>query len=363
LLKNNVFLSLIALDNWRKSYNGENVGFGYDQYKPTERFHYPEAYALWGNGYLKLYEVVQKKEYLELSKKCAHWLKKNRNINYENFSWGLPWVWEQRKAPKTLSYLITTVLVGDFLMAFSNYTQNTEFENIVEGIAQWILEENGGVIGEKETWFYYANHSTLRFPVINPNSKASGFFSKLYLKTRKTNYETLAKNSARYVMNRRNPDGSWYYGTENKYIDNVHTGFIIEGLCDVYSDLPYMRNKLWKILMDSYNFYWNRLYTPDGFGKECIQKRTSRIFSLIRKRKASETRLWGYASGIRAFTHLSEILKIQNKGNIIAKYVIKNLQTESGGFKYKSNNDSFFIRNEAHMFDSLATLLKMMEKT
>ena len=357
LSQKDIFLSLTALDDWRRKYNKENLGFGYDQYKPDQKFHYPEAYALWGNGYLKLYQITQREEYLALAKKCAKWLIENKNPNYENFSWGLPWDWEQRRAPKELSYLITTIFAGDFLITLYNFTRIKQFLNIVESIAQWILKENGAVTEENGTRFYYANHASLMFPVINPTSKASGFFSKLYLTTRKEDYKNISIESARYVINRQNPDGSWYYGSETNYIDNVHTGFTIEGLCDVYFTLPSMRKKLEKVLIDSYYSYWNKLYTTKGFGNESLY---NSLFTQIKGfflNYNTETRLWGYASGIRAFTKLSKILLIQNKGLIIVKYLIDNLQAESGAFRFKSKEDNYYIRHEAHIFDALATLI------
>ena len=185
---------------------------------------------------------------------------------------------------------------------------------------------------------------------------ASGFFSKLYLHTQNTDYKKLAAESARYVINNQNGDGSWYYSTERAYIDNVHTGFTIEGLCDACTVFPSLMETSQRHLIGAHDFYWNKLYTSRGFGKEGVD---NRLLHRIKDKLLvnSETRLWGYATGIRAFTKLSKILGIENKGLAIAKYVIENLKTENGAFKFKSNEDKYYIRNEAHIFGALATLI------
>jgi hypothetical protein len=356
-LKEQMYELLMALHNWRKDYNADNIGFGYDQYKPNEEFHYAEAYALWGEGYMKIYQFTHQNEFLKLAEKCGDWLIRNKNARYKNFSWGLPWDWEERKAPKELSYLITTILVGDFFLSLYNITSIKQYLAIAESIAKWILEENGTTNEENGTWFYYANHPSFRFSVINVSGKASGFFSNLYLHTQNTDYKKLAADSVRYVINNQNGDGSWYYSTERAYIDNVHTGFTIEGLCDACTVFPSLKGSFQRPLIVAHEFYWNKLYTSRGFGKESVVNRllhkiTDKILLVN-----PETRLYGYAAGIRAFTKSSRILGIENKGLTIAEYVIENLKTENGAFKFKTNDDKYYIRNEAHIFDALATLI------
>lgn len=357
-LEEELFLSLTALDSWRRKHNKEDIGFGYDQYEPNQKFHYPDAYALWGDGYLKLYRITQKEEYLELAKECANWLMENKSPRYESFSWGLPWEWEGR--PKYSSYITTSTFTGNFLINLYKITKDNRYLNVAERVGNWIVKDCGFRKEEDEVWFFYSDHPSLHYPIFNAISMASDFFSKLYISTRKTNYNTLAQKSARYVINRQNPDGSWYYGTESNHIDNVHTGFTIEGLCDVYFALPSMRSKLHNVLRNSHNFYWNKLYTPKGFGKEMVYDGLISTIKNIFLKYDIETRLWGYASGIRSFTKLSKILRIQNKGLTITKYLIENLQSEIGAFRFKSNEDNYYIRHEAHIFDALATLISTL---
>jgi len=38
--------------------NGNEFGFGFDRYKPTEKFHYAEAYAQWGMGFVDNFRQI-----------------------------------------------------------------------------------------------------------------------------------------------------------------------------------------------------------------------------------------------------------------------------------------------------------------
>lgn len=107
--------SVIALHEWRESYNGTKIGFGSDAYVPDKELHYPHAYALWGQGYLNLFQFTGKKKFLSLAKKSAGWLIKNKSPRYRHYSWGLPFSW--KGTPKELSYLITTIYAGNLFLS------------------------------------------------------------------------------------------------------------------------------------------------------------------------------------------------------------------------------------------------------
>jgi len=346
--------SLNALEDWRKKFNDNHYGLGYDQYCTNERHYYPEAYGLWGNGSIKIYNFTHNENFLESAIVCADWLYNNANKKYKYLSWGLPWEWKGRL--QYYSYITTSVFIGNFFIELYKTTQNRKYLNYAHSVGDWIVEECGIEENENEAWFYYSDHPTLHKPIVNAISLGSGFFSNLYKITNKEKYEVLSRKSTIYVVNNQNPNGSWYYEEESKIIDNVHIGYTIEGLCNVYNSIPSMKEEVRSALIKANNFYWYKLYTPRGSGKLFIPSTlTSKIkYSILRR---NEARLWGYATAIRAFNRLSIILETPNKGLIIAGYVMKNLQTLEGGFKFKTKDKCFYIRHEAHIYDALATLI------
>ncbi len=358
--KSETLLSVINdLHAWRNEHNHSNIGEGYDQYKPDDKYHYPEAYAMWGNGYLQLYEYTHKKEYLNYATDCFDWLNSNKSPQYCGNSWGLPWSWDGR--PKETSYLVTTCFVGNFFLKYYSLVNSRDILELCEGIASWIVEENGyreesGTIG-----FNYSDHSSLNYPIYNAISIASGFFARLYFHSRNSIYCDFSQKSFRYVMNHQNSDGSWHYSSKSTMVDNVHTGFVLEGLCDVYAYLKMNDRTTLTQLRKGIALYINNLYHKNGFGYEKIPlSLKTRVISAFLP-SIFESRIHGYASGIRA---LSKVQKITESGSsnfneVIVKYIINNLINDNGSFKFRSRDASEYIRNEGHIFDALTYILTM----
>lgn len=369
-----VISSMLQLHEWRQAFNGDQQGFGFDPYKPDEQYHYAEAYALWGLGYLLLFELTGTSEFVDLATKAANWLIEHTNPGYDGHSWGLPWKWEAWDTPPTLSYLITTVFAGQLFLSLYEVTGAEPYLVVAEDVAAWIENENGGVRTEQGVWLYYANFPPLQFPVINPTAKASGFFARLYAATQTEDYKELCLDTVRWVVSKQNADGSWYYSARSAKIDNVHTGFTLEGLWTAYRTFGVEH---WhRCLRKGVEFYWRCLFTSEGRGHE--RKRYSlrnleRIslaqwikdqmvwFGLFRKH-IPETRLWGYGSALRAFALASQIdIQWLDKALLIYDYVQQNLAVRDGSYAYRRTDQNIYIRHQAHLFAALGCLAQYLQ--
>jgi hypothetical protein len=351
--------SMMRLHMWRESYNGNNVGLGLDEYAPHSMYHYPEAYALWGRGYLALYSLLGNKEFLAYAEECAKWLMDNKSSRYKNSSWGLPWEWNGR--PENYSYLSTTAFVGFFFIDLYKANRRSEFLETAQSVADWILKENGVAEEDIGVWFSYSDHPSLRLPIFNAVSLASGFLSELYVCSNVAEYGRFAAESAKYVMNCQNDDGSWHYSPSNQQVDNVHLGYTLEGLCAYFKNSSDMSTK--PVLNKGGQYLWSSLYESNGYGKEYVtqpstewRNRLKRIFNDIGLLQVPESRLWGYAAAIRSFGLLSYVdpyfLECSSK---IFDFVRKKLASKDGYCYFRSNDTSCFIRHQSHIFDSLGT--------
>jgi uncharacterized protein YyaL (SSP411 family) len=198
---------MIQVHEWRKAFNGSLLGRGFDPYRPDEEHQYPEAYALWGSGYVSLYRLTGVSDYLSTAVGAADWLLDHPSPGYRNFSWGLPWSWEKWQTPNTLSYLITTVFAGELLLKLYEVTGKSAYLDSAQSVASWIEEENGGKKNISGRWLYYANFAPLRFPIVNVNAKASGYFAKLYGATRNVRYQEPCMQIVRWVLEQENQNG------------------------------------------------------------------------------------------------------------------------------------------------------------
>lgn len=59
------------MDEWRENYNGDKVGYGTDPYRPLSYYDYPEAYAVWGSGYIRFFNITRDFSFLVRAKRSA----------------------------------------------------------------------------------------------------------------------------------------------------------------------------------------------------------------------------------------------------------------------------------------------------
>ncbi|MEW6443352.1 MAG: hypothetical protein AB1640_20640 [bacterium] len=356
--------SLLRLHRWREELNGEDLGFGYDEYAPQVKHHYPEAYAVFGQAYLHLYRVTGDPAYLGWAKSSAGWLVRNPSPRYRNLSWGLPWRWDRWEAPADLSYLITTALVGKFLVQLFEATGETVYLDGCRSVAKWIVDENGYTESGDGVLFFYANHPPLRFPVLNPSVVASCFLARMAAIIGEPHWRDLSERGFGYAARSQNPDGSWHYSEERRFPDSFHTALVLEALQD-YLRLSPGNPSIQRCLERGLSFYRRRLFTRNGRGMEVLppwHKRANPLF-LYRKHvsgkiRSAPARLWSYGAAVRLFAKQGAGSAFHRFCLDLLAHVLEDFQLPNGAFRYRMQDERTFVRHEAHIMDGLATMLE-----
>jgi len=356
--------SILRLHEWRERFNGEDIGYGHDEYVPQKTHHYAEAYGIFGHAYLNLYRVSGEEAYLGLARRSAEWLTKNPSPRYENLSWGLPWKWEQWDAPADLSYLITTALVGAFLIGLYETTGETVYLDQCLSVAKWILEENGYVEREDGLLFFYANHPPLRIPVLNPSVVASYFLAKMGVLTGEKKVRDISERGFEYAVRNQNRDGSWHYSERKRYPDNFHTALVLEALKEYLRLFP-LNQRVQTCLEKGLRFYRRNLFTRKGIGMDLLPPVAKRLRPIHIYRKyvsgiprLAPARLWSYGAAIRVFSKQDPGTGFPTFCSKVVEHVLEDLQLPSGAFRYRLEDERTFVRHEAHIFHGLATLLQ-----
>jgi len=353
-----------ALHKWRVEYNGEHLGLGIDPYRSERPFDYPDAYAAWGQGYLRLYELLGGDEYIRYALEAARWLMRNSYASPGTYAWGLPW--EYRGVPARTPCAITTSLVGEFFLKLYDLTGMEEYLNVARGAADWLLRENGFEEFEYGICFNYS--PAIKECIYNASARATSFLLGLSVRSGEPLYYTLVGKSMDFLMKSQNLDGSWSYCPKRNLIDNVHTGILLESLWRCY--LEGRSRELIDSLILGTDYYWRRLYDSSGFGFEKVTFLTGnpylRFVSMRMKplRRFIETRLWGYAFGIKCFAlaGLLDARYLKCALNIY-DYVASRLRRACGCFGYKRDDPNCYIRHEAFLFDALTFLASALHDT
>lgn len=366
----------IKLDKWRKQFNNTDFGLGFDPYKPNDLYHYPEAYAFWGMGYLNLFHTTQNPLYLQFAKKCYEWLIGNSLEDSTGISWGLPWDWERWDVAKGTGYLISTVFVGDLLIDLFKILKEESIILYLEKIAQWIERGNGFGTYNGNTYGHYANSPGLLWYILNPSAKAAAFFFKLSEITKNSHFKKLGQELTQTILQNQAKDGGWYYGERSKIKDITHNAFVAESLLDIYLIsrdagllLPLMEYlKFFKksFLTKSGKCYWRSMYGVSDLFDVSPKPVIKDLFTPMRAKFFNydfEAPLWGYSSSIRLLTKLSRLSGFEMTSsilNLIMNYMETNLENSDGSFRYKSTDERIFIRHQAHTFCTLTEHLVSM---
>jgi hypothetical protein len=103
--------------------------------------------------------------------------------------------------------------------------------------------------------------------VHNANMLGAGFLARTAAHCGREDYLRVARSAMEYSCLRQRPDGSWWYGEEDKYrwIDNFHTGYNLDGLKH-YLDAT--RDGTFRPHLDKgLRFFANNFFESDGCPK------------------------------------------------------------------------------------------------
>ena len=184
------------------------------------------------SGYLIMLKTTGDKEYKYKARNCLEWLIENKSPDYEEFSWGKHFDFASRggRYPKFEPITIWTCLIGmAFIEAYEALGEN-RYLDIAESICRWIID-----LGRNETetgiCLSYTGSKDIS-TIHNHNMMAAAVLARTGKYTKNAEYFDLAKSVMEYSCSRQLPDGSWYYGEEEKFhwVDNFHTGYNLDSL-------------------------------------------------------------------------------------------------------------------------------------
>ncbi len=193
---------------------------------------YPKAAALFAHAYLLLYKNVQEEHFRNRAIFFLNWLEQNRSPRTRHFSMGTHYgiAMKSYAAEKdTPSPLITSMAVEAFMSAFEVLGENKYFELANSGVHYFLDELPQRVISDTERYFIYHPKNPEFIPNL-PTVICGTLARFISIHLDNDVFQTITQN-LNYLITWQREDGSWLYEKKMLYIDNFHTGFILEGLC------------------------------------------------------------------------------------------------------------------------------------
>ena len=328
------------------------------KYKPNwlrpfikgDGFVYPQGQAMFIRGQANLIRKNHPLGDLSLCKEIADWLIENRNKEYKNYCWGQPFLWFSRKPfPPNLPRATVTSQVGWAFLDLYELTQDQQYLDVAISTCHFFIEDLNYTPDAYGNYCF--SYTTIdNYHVHNASLLAASVLSRVGKLTANKKFIEAATRATEFSIYHQNEDGSWYYWAPpdklSYKIDNYHTGFNLEALHTISTDLD--RNDIKEAYKLGLEYYFTNLF--DGPLPKFTNKQKFPVD------------IQGCAQSIATFTLAGEINeKYYLKAKNIVEYTIDELFVNSkNNFGFRKYSDGFldpsyyFRWGDAWMIKSLS---------
>jgi len=236
------------------------------------KYIYPQGQAIFIRGQIELLKKNNQLGDIDLVKKIADWLIKNRSKGYDNFCWGQPFLWQSRKPfPPNLPRATVTSQVAWAFIDLYNYTSETEYLDVAISACNFFIEDlNHTPDADGDFCFSYTTIDN--YHIHNASLLAAAVLMRVGTMISNEQFIEHAVRATNFSIKHQNSDGSWYYWAPpdkiNYAIDNYHTGFNLESLQVIIKD--HKNSDFEHAYKIGLEYYFNNLF--DGVIPKCTHK-------------------------------------------------------------------------------------------
>ena len=321
-----------------------------------EKGYNPKALGLFLDGYVNLYQSTGKKEYKDLIALFVRLLKENASPGYSGYCWGYNFDWQSRAfyTPKGTPTLVNTSFIGEALFRAYKALDSPEYLEMAHSACEFMLQDlNRSCEGEALCFSYTPLD---RSQIYNASILGARLLARVGREIGDQEFLAIAKKAVGYVVDCQNADGSWYYGgaTNQKWIDNFHTGFVLEALAD-YIDIT-GNKELGANLRAGLEFYLANFFTEEGAPKYYPDT-------------TYPVDIHSCAQAIITLKKLRNIRPdVEDWLDKVVEWTLKNMRSQSGCFyfqkhRFYTNKIPYTRWSQAWMFKALSYLLKNSQES
>jgi len=219
-------------------------------------------------GHLNLAQVVKDSQWhLDRASAGLDWLMREQIPGFEGACWGYSHDWQSRSMflPKHQPSLVCSVFVSRaFLAAYERFADE-RYLAIARSSCNFILQDLPRLYSGKTYCFSYVPFDQVF--VHNANLLGVELLGRIYAHLGEQALLENALPALQFTLQRQSPNGAWYYDVHNdkglsrSWIDNFHTGFMIESLLHFAHDTGYeLQNHVCKGL----RYYVAHFFSPEG---------------------------------------------------------------------------------------------------
>jgi hypothetical protein len=324
----------------------------------------PKAIGIFLQAYCRLFQqnLIEKKDFENITKELIEFLMQNRSIGYSGDCWGFNFDWQDldRYAKKGVPTIVVTSYVANAFLDMYKIMNNKKYLDIARSSCEFILKDLYITKTERGICFSYTPID--KYIVHNANALGSALLARVYAITKENILLEYSKQAFNYLMSYQKNDGSWSYNIdldsrkEGNQID-FHQGFIIDAICDFIRFNELEGEKYLNDLRKAVSFYEKNQFYKDGYAMWRLPHRYP-------------IDIHHQAQGIITFSKLYSFYKEDKYlefSKKIAEWTIKNMQDEKGYFYFQkwpffTNKISYIRWGQAWMMLAFTSLLCQMNK-
>ena len=182
-------------------------------------------------GYLSMYSLTGDTEYREKAIGTLEWLIRHKSPHYQDYSWANHFAFSSRGGtyPAHESIIVWSALVGYAFIDAYELLSEAKYLDVARSVCRWIL----ALPRERtDSGTCLSYHNLAQESIHNANMLGAAMLARTWKHTGDPELRDVAAEAMRYSCTRQLPDGSWWYGEEDKYhwIDSFHTGYNLDSL-------------------------------------------------------------------------------------------------------------------------------------
>ena len=197
-----------------------------------DKGHNPKGLGLFLWGYVKLYQIEKKPEYLQEIRYLLGLLNSLKSNGYSGHCWGYNFDWQSRAffLPKYTPTVVNSSFIGHALIDAYEHTGIKEVLELAIPIKDFILNDLNRYEENRTICFSYSPLD--HYFVHNANLLGASLLIRLSSFTGDRDLKNVALSSLAYSINHQREDGSWFYAEKEgaHWIDSFHTGFNLQAI-------------------------------------------------------------------------------------------------------------------------------------
>jgi len=231
-------------------------------HKPI-RFPIADAHYAMGFGYR--YQTAGDAKDLAKAEHFIEVLERTRCPGFKEFCWGYPFDWVTRNGTiKAQTPLITsTPYVFEAIQQIDSLGAVPHRRELLESIARHATTDikDFPVSSTASTCSY---HPDEKGGVINASAYRAFMLTAASKLLERDDYWIIAEKNLNFVLDRQNPDGSWYYAIDGvrDFVDHFHTCFVMKALAKLHSLTGHARTL--EALARGVAYYQRHLFDAEG---------------------------------------------------------------------------------------------------